>query len=70
MRTKVKRVYESPLMECTQIEAEGTFAGSIVDDKGKGTKISAESQDYVDFSHSSTWEENGVQGKDDVIKWD
>ena len=63
MKKEKKMVYETPWMECMQIEAEGTFAGSVVD-KGKA-KVETTSQDYHEF------ESDAFDGKNEAgITWE
>ena len=63
MERKMKGLYEAPRMERTQIETEGTFAGSIVE-KDK-VEVKATSQDYHEF------EGDAFGGKNDAgITWE
>lgn len=63
MKKETKMVYETPWMECTQIEAEGTFAGSIVE-KDKA-KVETTEQKYHEF------ESDAFGGNNDAgITWE
>lgn len=64
MRTKVKRAYESPLMECTQIEAEGTFAGSVI--TKEKSEVQTESQQYHEIDSQGTWDNGQDTGMPNV----
>ena len=71
MKKETKMVYETPWMECTQIEAEGTFAGSVVDPEGKGMEVVAGDQGFENFDASSTFGEDGKQtNKNGAITWE
>ena len=70
MKKETKMVYETPWMECTQIEAEGTFAGSVVDDKGKGMEVVAGDQDYQSFDGSSSFNQNSGKYEGENISWE
>ena len=58
MEQNNKKEYASPWMRCTQIETEGTFASSVVDQKDKDY-IEAQSQSYHEidcgFEDEITW---------------
>ena len=60
MKKEIKMAYETPWMECMQIEAEGNFAGSVVDDKPvtKETQVSSQEVGFEkDFGETDiTWE--------------
>ena len=63
----MKEKYATPLMECMQIEAEGTFAGSIVTKEKSDVK--AAPQEYHEYDASELWQdENGVVHK--IVTWE
>lgn len=62
MKKSIKKPYESPTIERTQIETEGTFASSI--DK-KELNVKAESQDYEEFG-ADAWDK---ENNDALIDW-
>ena len=49
-------LYESPMMECVQIEAEGNFAGSII----KPTKEEAASAEVHETGFEQTFEHETI----------
>ena len=68
MNRKMKMMYDSPWMECMQIEAEGTFASSMINEQGKGVIIEAGEQDYASFEADGTWSDK--DGEHQNITWE
>ena len=69
MHRKMKERYATPTMECTQIEAEGTFAGSIV--TKEKSDVTASKQDYHEidgnaFDEKGDFDSNNQGG----IRWE
>ena len=56
MNKRTKMLYESPWMECVQIEAEGNFAGSII----KPTKEEAASAEVHETGFEQSFENETI----------
>ena len=66
----MKAMYVTPLMECTSIEAEGTFAGSKVHDDGKGAAVKTVDQDYHSFEWNDATEGLDSEKNQGKITWE
>ena len=45
-----RTVYEAPLTERFQVELEGVFCASVINEEGKGATVTAGAQDYQEWS--------------------
>ena len=62
----IKKEYVAPMMTTMIVELErGFMKGSIIDDKGKGAKVEAQSQDYHELG-ADAWGGNNDAG----ITWE
>lgn len=66
-RQMKKAVYEVPITECFQVELEGVFCASMVNDTQKGS-VDIEGHEVI-VTDGSIWNNQG-NGNDNMFGWE
>ena len=70
MKKQMKRtVYEAPVTERFQVELEGSFCGSVIDDQGQGAGVTSGSQGYDEFTGNAGFEARKDDDGNDLGIW-
>ena len=64
-----KTVYEAPLTERFQVELEGVFCASIMEDTKHSSGVETTSQGFEEIS-GNAWNTDGTQNSNSNISWD
>ena len=70
MKKQMKRtVYEAPVTERFQVELEGMFCASIMEDAKHSSGVETTSQGFEEIS-GNAWNADGTQNSNSNISWE